>query len=371
MKVKFERARLLDAVQILGGVVPQHSPRPILQGIKFTAEEGKRDGGVVELSATDLDVGMRCTVEAVEVGEGGEAVLSARTLEGILRESAEEDISVESREDRAVVTGGKTVFRLQCGPAGEFPAIPEFRKNGAFAVAAADFRRLAERTAFAAATEETRYALNGVLVAADKKKVEMVATDGRRMAYASAEAKSGAASKSGIVPTKAMLQAARLVGPSFDGDVEVSIGEKDFMLAVPGAAIVSRLIEGNFPNYKEVIPKGHSKKVTVDRAALTSALRQASVLTTEETRSVKLSFKKGSVTIESSSPEAGEAKIEADARYNGAAFSVSFNPRFLLDALKVLRSDEVQMRLEDADSPGVIAEGEDFVYVLMPVKSRE
>jgi DNA polymerase-3 subunit beta len=238
------------------------------------------------------------------------------------------------------------------------------------------------RTTFATARETSRYAINGVLLKRDGKRLEMVATDGRRLALCrtqlSASDKDGKA-VSCIVPTKALSMMQKLI-TSPDDQVQIAITDNQIFFTVLSpadkgeptgrATLSSNLVEGSFPPYEDVIPKDHDKRIVFDKDVLASAVRRAALLTNEESRGVRMHFQGKSKTLELSSraPEMGEAQIKIDlAKYEGDDIEIGFNPLFLTDALKVIHDPEVIFELKASNKPGVVKSGTDFVYVIMPV----
>ncbi len=267
-------------------------------------------------------------------------------------------------------------------PAGDFPPIPEFPKDDSgadvFTIGAGMLQRLIGRTTFSTARENSRYAINGVLLKRSGKKIEMVATDGRRLALArgSAEASSSAGESSCIIPTKALNMVSRLV-ENPDARVRVAITSNQALFAfddeaqASAAVLATNLVEGTFPPYEDVIPKDQDKKAKFDVQTLSSAVRRAALLTNEESRGVRLAFSTGeagqNLKISSRTPEMGDALIDVALEgYEGGDIEIGFNPVFLTDALKIVAEDQVILELKASNKPGLIKSGNDFLYVVMP-----
>jgi DNA polymerase III subunit beta len=389
MKVICDRGALLDAVNLISGVVAQRTPRPQLQCVKITARKSGK-AGEMTLSATDAEISLRLQTSQVDVQEPGEALIPADKLRAIVQaEEGEATLTLESEQDACHIRGEDARFKVFGYPASEFPPIPDFERvlsgkdgqtKATFTHTAGQFSNMISRTLFATARENSRYAINGVLMRRDGKKLEMVATDGRRLALCRQSIGGGgdkdAAAVSCIIPTKALALLQKLIDDP-EATVQVAITENQVLFRLgsteeggKGAVLTSNLVEGTFPPYEEVIPKDQDKKIVFDRDVLTSAVRRAALLTNEESRGVRMKFSGGDKQVEFSSraPEMGEAEINVDvSSYEGGDIEIGFNPGFITDALKVIQDPEVIMELKAANKPGLIRSGSDFMYVVMPV----
>lgn len=375
MKVICDRTALLNAVNVVSGVVASRSPRPQLTCVKLVAEKSGKVGSLT-LAATDAEISIRLRISQVDVTQPGEVLVPADKLRQIVSaEDAAPTLSLESDGDACHIKGDDAHFKVLGYPASDFPAIPGFDAGAGkagFTQDAATLSGLIARTVFATARENTRYAINGVLLKRDGKRLEMVATDGRRLALTRTHvsAEKDAQPLSCIVPTKALNMLQRLLGNP-DEAVRVTLTDNQIVFALGETAVLaSNLVEGTFPPYEDVIPKDHDIKVTFDRDVLSSAVRRAALLTNEESRGVRMSFKKADKQVELSSraPEMGEAEIRVDlAGFDGGDIEIGFNPTFITDALKVIPENQVIMELKSSSKPGLIKSGTDFVYVVMPV----
>lgn len=375
MKVICDRAALLDAVNVVSGVVASRSPRPQLTCVKIAAEKAGKVG-TLTLAATDAEISIRLRLSQVDVTQPGEVLIPADKLRQIVSaEDAAPTLTLESDGDACHIKGEDAHFKVLGYPASDFPAIPGFDAvagKASFTQDAATLEGLIARTVFATARENTRYAINGVLLKKDGKRLEMVATDGRRLALTrtTVTAEKDAPPLSCIVPTKALNMLQRLL-KNPDESVRVSLTDNQIVFALGETAVLaSNLVEGTFPPYEDVIPKDHDIKITFDRDVLSSAVRRAALLTNEESRGVRMAFKKADKQVELSSraPEMGEAEIRVDlAGYDGGDIDIGFNPQFITDALKVIPENQVIMELKSSSKPGLIKSGTDFVYVVMPV----
>lgn len=362
MKLRVNRHELAEALAATSSVAAARTPKPILQCVLL---EGHADCCV--LKATDLELSIRCTVTQVEVEQTGELLVSADKLAHIVRESNEDVLSIEASEGVCHVRGQDSHFQIYMQSASEFPPVPVMEGEPDFEIEAAVLRRLTDWTAFAAARENSRYAINGVLWEQAKGKLLLTATDGRRLSHASGKIKGGGeAGMRVIVPVKAMTLFMRILSDA-DAVLGVKATGNQVLLQAARATVSASLIEGQFPNYRDVIPDDMDKQAELSTAEFLSAIRRAALLTNEESRSVRLAFSSDSLTLTSRAPEQGEAMVRMLAAYNGEPVEIGFNPVFLVDVLKVVDDERVKIALKAANRPGVIQSGEDAVYVVMPL----
>lgn len=389
MKVICDRGALLEGINLVSAAVAGRTPRPQLQCVRLTATKAGGAGELI-LSATDAEVALRLSLSKVDVQKTGEALIPADKIRQIV--SAEENeptLTIEGEGDAMHITGGDAHFKVFGYPVADFPAIPEFaavvsgtggvtKAKAVLSHPAGSLGELVSRTLFATARETSRYAINGVLFKRDGKRLELVATDGRRLALARANlsgTEKDAKAVQCIVPSKALNMLQKLI-QDHDEAVQIAITENQIFFSFgtagsPGRALlVSNLVEGTFPPYEDVIPKDQDKKVTFDRDVVTSAVKRAALLTNEESRGVRMAFKskEKKLDLTSRAPEMGEANVTADlAGYDGEDIEIGFNPAFLVDALKILTDPQVIMELKAPNKPGLIRSGADFMYVVMPV----
>lgn len=390
MKVICDRGALLDAINLVSGAVAGRTPRVQLTCIKVSAD--RRDGvGELVLAATDAEISMRVRLSQVDVQETGETLIPADKLRAIVNaEDGEPTLTLDSEGEVCHIRGADAHFKIYGFPPTDFPPIPEFgdvvagsaetpKAKGVFAYRAGALDTLVGRTLFATARENSRYAINGVLLKREGKKLEMVATDGRRMALCRSTVPAGADKESKgvscIIPTKALSQLQKLFRDP-DEQVQVAITDNQVFFSLgtekdPHRAVLSsNLVEGTFPPYEDVIPKDQDKKVVFDRDAMNSAVRRAALLTNEESRGVRLKFngKAKKLELTSRAPEMGEAQVSVElTSYEGEDIEIGFNPMFLVDVLKVVSESDIILELKAPNKPGVIRVGSDFLYVVMPV----
>jgi DNA polymerase-3 subunit beta len=364
MKVICNRGALLEALIVAGNVVQSRTPKPVLQCVKISAADDR-----LTIAATDLEVAIRYTDNQVQIDQAGETLLPADKLRDIVRESVDDTLSIEVTGDNANIRGQDSHFKLFTQKASDFPPIPDFDGESDFEVTGGQLKQLIGQTLFAAARESTRYAFNGVLLSAKAKKISLVSTDGRRLAMAKGDLISDKLTKDGvtaIVPAKALTLLDKLIDDPEEA-VSVKVRENQVIFHTPSATLTSNLVEGQFPPYEDVIPKDVDKKMTASTADFLGAIRRAALLTTEESRGVRMTFNKKGLVLTSRSPEAGEATVNFPCKYEGTDVEIGFNPTFVVDALRVVDSDEVSLELTAANRPGLLRGGPNFLYVIMPV----
>lgn len=363
MKVIAQTAALQEALALTGAIVATRTPKPVLQCIKLSASEG-----VLTLLATDLEAGCRYRLSAVEIVEEGEALVPADRLGGIVRESGgDESLTIETEKQAVHVRGAGSHFKVFGYDPGEYPAVADFTESADFQIAGPQLAKMISKTLFAAARAHSHYAISGVLWEASGKKLQLVATDGHRLAQATGSLPKAAANDvTAIVPAKLMTLIQRICA---DGDekLDVKIQENQILIRTSRAVLVSSLVQGNFPKYTDVIPKECTRKATISTSQFEHRIRQAALLTNEESKGIRLSFQTDQVTLSSRAPETGEAEVTCPVSYEGEPVEIAFNPAFLTDALRVTETDEISFGMNDANKPAVIKAGADFLYVLMPV----
>jgi DNA polymerase-3 subunit beta len=361
MKVVCDRAALSEGLQLASAVVATRTPKPVLQCVKLKAEEG------LLLEATDQEVSLRYLVDAVQVERPGETLLSAERVTAIVRELADEKVTFEVAEDVCEITAANSTFKVYGQSPRDFPELPQFVEDGAIEINADLLRKMIHRTVFATAREPSRYAINGVLWEVQGKRLVLVGTDGRRLAMAGGALASKAAGElRAICPNKMMHLLERNL-PAGDETVRVRIADKDMGARTQRAELYSVLVEGNFPKYEDVVPKGTDRKAELSVEGFASAVRRAALLTNEESKGIRLALHKDEMVLTSRAPEMGEAEVRLPIELEGEDVEVGFNPQFLLDALRVLAEEETfVLELKSGEKPGLL-KAPDFQYVVMPV----
>src|SRR3954452_19003008 len=369
MKVICNRGALLEAITVAGNVVQARTPKPVLQCLKVTAADDK-----LTIAATDMEAGIRYTDSEVQIEQAGETLLPADKFRDIVRESVDDTLSIETSEDdsgagTASIRGQDSHFKIFTQKASDFPPVPDFEGEPDFTVAGGSLKQLIGQTIFATQKETTRYAFNGVLFNVKGKKLTLVSTDGRRLAQAKGDLiseKLGKEGRSAIIPVKALNLIDKLID-----DPEEAVGfqlrENQVIFHTSSATLTSNLVEGQFPPYEDVIPKDTDKKMTAGTADFLSAVRRAALLTTEESKGVRLAFGKHGLKLTSRSPESGEAEVNFPCKYEGADVEIGFNPQFMTEALRVVDTDEISLEMTAPNRPGLLKGGSNFIYVIMPV----
>jgi DNA polymerase-3 subunit beta len=362
MKVIAQTDALTEALSLVGSIVATRTPKPVLQCVKLIAA-----GDTLTLLATDLETGCRYQITQVEIEAEGEALIPADRLNAIVRETMEETLTLAVEKEICTITGAGARFKIYGYDPGEFPPVADFGDNPDAEAPAEVLTDMIGKTLFATAKEHSRYAISGVLCEITGKKIQLVATDGRRLALAKGPlSKAATRDVSAIVPTKLMSLINRVAGGS-QQSIAIRVADSQVLVRSANAVLVSQLVQGNFPKYEDVIPTDAANKATLDAGLFLHRIRQAALLTNEESKGVRLSFADGTLTMTSRAPETGEAEVKTPIDYEGDAMEIGFNPAYLGDALKVVTAEKVLLELSGPSKPGLIRAGNDFLYVLMPV----
>jgi len=369
MEVTVKREDFVRALSLLQGVVERRSPQPILA----TALIAPADGHVA-LAATDLEMGMRVELPATATREGAAAV-NARKLLDIAREGAGEDLRLRSPSPGWVeVLVGRSRFKVVSLDAKDFPELPFGTERGRVPVrlATGTLREMLDKTLFAVSQDETRYNLSGVFMeAAEANVLRMVATDGHRLAMIDRALPEVALTRSVIMPRKGLLEVRKLLDESGEQEITFTIGDKDVQVRTPTVAFFMRLIEGAFPDYRQVAAGVPRVRAQLDRDAFMAALRRTALLASERSHGIKLRFEPGLVELSSSNPDLGEAREDLEIAYSGEPLVVGFNSRYLLDILAAhAPGDTIELGLSDESGPAVIRGSQDptYTYILMPMR---
>lgn len=361
MKLALDRAELNDALVMAASIAAARTPK---ESLKCILMEVFSD--YVLLSATDLEIGIRCSISQVQVETTGTVLVPADKFAAIVRESSDELLNIEAKDQVCHVRGADSHFQVYTQDPKDFPPVPQLEGEADFQMKVADFRRLSDWTVFAAARENTRYAINGVLWDLRDGRLTLVATDGRRLSQAFHPLENGGEDRSAIVPLKAMQLFGRAL-PDAESTIEIKITENQIFLKSPRATMSSSLLEGHFPKYEDVIPNDCNKKVEFNVPALLSAVRRSALLTNEESKGIRLAFREGKLTLSSRAPEQGESVIELPIEYTDVDLDIGFNPVFLIDALRAAPADTMLFEFKEPNRPGVFRGGESMLYVIMPV----
>ena len=371
MKVTVERAQLLKSLSHVHRVVERRNTIPILANVLIKAERAK-----LAFKATDLDLEVAETI-AAEVAPGGSTTVPAHMFYEIVRKLPEgAQIVLEASGDRAVLTirAGRSRFTLQTLPESDFPDLAAGEMTHSFKLAAADLKRLIEKTQFAISTEETRYYLNGIYLhtagSAKASTLRAVATDGHRLAQFELPLPAGAAGMPGvIVPRKTVSEVQRLIEDS-EPEIAVELSQGKIRFTIRDTVLTSKLIDGTFPDYARVIPLGNDKELTVNKKEFEHAVDRVSTVSSERGRAVKLSLNNGKLMLSVTNPDSGSATEEIEVEYGSEPLDIGFNSRYLLDIAAQLDGDAAVLKLADPGSPTLIQDRESkgALYVLMPMR---
>jgi DNA polymerase-3 subunit beta len=360
------REGLLSACQLAGVAVATRDVKPILKNLKAIVEEDR-----CTLMATDLELGIRLEVRGIKVEEPGEAILPAARLIAILRESADEELYLEASPDSCVVRGQYNEFEMPSEDPADFPDVPAFSGDRYHELPAGQLREMIRRTIFAVAAENPRYALTGILWELEGSSARLVATDGRRLAVvegtATAQGGHDTKGQTPVVPTKAMgLLERNLQDP--DELVRVCLKPNEALFKTERAMIYSRLVEGRYPPYREVFPKKQTVKVPLVVGPFHTAVRQAAIMTDDETKKVAFGFAPKKLTLQAKGSNTGRSRVELPLEYDGKAINISFDPKFVTDMLRILNpEDALTLELVDGNSVALFRAGEQYSYIVMPL----
>lgn len=370
MELVVRKNDLLRELQLFQGIVERKNTIPILANVLMEAK-----GDEVRFLATDLEVGLRSKCSA-SVSKGGSLTLPAKKFYEIVKSLPETDIRIAEDKGGVKVAADRFDSRMQTLPREDFPTLPESAGNApAATLPRAALKEMVAKTHFAITGEDTRYFLNGALFVLRPESMSLVATDGHRLALVTAT-RDGKAKKDGdeikaILPKKTLGELSRLLMEG-DGDIAYERGENHLFFHVGDRLLISRMIDGQFPAYERVIPKGNDKHIEFERDRLTNAVKRVALLSNERSRAVKFQIEKGKVDVTSSSPDLGEAKETLPVDYDGGAMQICFNAQYVLDFLSVVATDVVSLELKDEVSQAVMkpvgAEGYDYTYVIMPMR---
>ena len=368
MELVVRKNDLLRELQLFQGIVERKNTIPILANVLMDAQ-----GEEVRFLATDLEVGLRSRCSA-SVTKGGSVTLPAKKLYEIVKSLPETDIRISEEKGGVKVAAERFDSRMQTLPREDFPTLPDVVAEAGSLLPRSALREMVTKTQFAITGEDTRYFLNGALFVLKGDTMSLVATDGHRLALVTAPrngTKKDSDEDRPILPKKTLGELGRLLAEG-DGDIRYERGENHLFFEVGGRLLISRMIDGQFPAYERVIPKGNDKHIEFERDRLTNAVRRVALLSNERSRAVKFQVDKNKVEVMSSSPDVGEAHETLPIDYSGSSMQICFNAQYVLDFLSAVSSDVVSLDLKDEVSQAVMkpvgAEGYDYTYVIMPMR---
>ncbi len=364
--LKATQDKVLSVLQSVAGIVERRHTLPVLANVLI-----RKTGNALQLTTSDLEIQIRTTAEFDGDAGNFTTTVGARKLIDILRTMpSDQTVSLESTQNKVILKGGKSRFTLQTLPAEDFPLVQEAPSFGpVFSVPQKTLKDLLNQVSFAMAVHDIRYYLNGILFVAEGKQLSLVATDGHRLAFASATLDVEVPRQEVILPRKTVLELQRLLSDA-EGAIEMQFASNQAKFSFDGMEFVTKLVEGKFPDYNRVIPKNHRNSVTLGRAPLLASLQRTAILTSEKFKGVRLNIEPGTLRVASNNAEQEEAVDELDIDYGGDTIEIGFNVTYLIDALANMSQDMVKIELQDSNSSALVTNPENnaFKYVVMPMR---
>jgi len=370
MKLKINKEEILKGLQRIQGVVEKKNTMPILSNMLLTAE-----GDSIEIIATDLEIGLRGRY-AAEVEKPGSVTVSAKKMYEIVRELPSEEVQIKVEDGNWVkIISGQSQFKLVGLPKDEFPSLPDVAEEGMIVIDGTMLRNMIKKTLYAVGENDARYVLNGLFLHMNQVKgglnIRMVGTDGHRLSMIDRIIDAKHKEESIIIPKKAMMELRRLLEEdSPNTELRLGFSKNHALFKRDGLVMVSKLIDGNYPNYLQVVPAKSTKKVTISKEVIAHAVKRVSILSKEKTNAVKLQLEKNRIILSTNNPEIGEASEELAVDYAGEGISIGFNSRYLMDVLMAMDREHIAIELNDPLSPCLITEEGDEHYkcVVMPMR---
>jgi len=363
MKFKLNKNDILKTLQNVQSAISSKNTLPILSNILLEAQKNN-----IKITATDLDIGISSKADIKPEIEGA-ITIPAKKIFDIIKELPEDNpITISTKKNNVVtIESGKILFKIIGLPKEEFPQPPTLKNKDTITLPQKFLKNIIQMTVFAVSKDETRYVLNGVLCVIKNNTISLIATDGRRLAVIEKKLPNKTTNEQKvIIPTKTIQELSRLLEE--EGEAEIAFGENQILFNFGNTTIISRLIEGEFPNYEQVIPKETKEKIVVAKKDLLAAAKRASILTNQDSMAIRIDVSKGKMAVSKNTPYMGEVKEELGVAYKGKELSVGFNPNYIIEVLKNIDSKEVGLELAGNDKPGVIRIGGEYVYVLLPMQ---
>lgn len=361
MVFKTKKGVLLNAIQTVQNIITAKAALPILSNILIETQQGN-----LRLTGTDLDVGISCVIP-VDIQEAGAITVPAKRFCDIIKEFPDENVSISSKKNNLVLIESELCqFKIMGLTREEFPKLPEFKDKEVIKLEQVNLKQMLNLTSFAVSFDETRYILNGILFKITKNNLILVATDGKRLAIIEKKLNQNIDKEiSIIVPIKTIHELSRNLQEQ--GELSLVLGNNQVLFDMGTILIISRLIEGEFPDYQQVVPPVSSNKMKVDRSLFLLAARRASLLSTPDYQAVKLELFKNKLVVSKSTPDVGESREEVSVEYQGKEMAIGFNPNYLIDVLKNLSVDTVELELTDSEKPAVVRSN-GYVYIVLPMR---
>ncbi len=362
MKFSIEKDKLLESLQKVQSIVGQRTTLPILSNVLIEADQG-----TLSLTTTDMEVSIRASMEA-DITESDSTTLPARRFFSICRDLPSHQVEIDISEgDVATLLSGSYTCKLEGLSKNDFPSMPDFEKSFTYTLDQSVMRDILQKTSYASSTDQSRAILNGSLMSFRNNKLTTVCTDGRRLALVEHEIDiSEDTEQDVVVPTKVVNELIKMLGT--EGSVSIKMSSTQVAYEFDNILITSKLIDGTYPNYHQVIPSCCEERIAVDRETLQSAVRRVSLILDDQASSVHIEISKNRMKLITFSPEIGQSHESVPIKYSGKDINIAFNPAFLIAPLKHLDSDEIFLELSDELSPGVIKSNIPFLYVIMPIR---
>ncbi|MDE2615399.1 MAG: DNA polymerase III subunit beta [Burkholderiales bacterium] len=364
--LKATQDKVLSVFQSVSGIVERRHTLPILANVMI-----RKTGSALQFTTSDLEIQIRTTTELDGDAGNFTTTVGARKLIDILRTMpADQTVSLESSQNKLILKGGKSKFTLQTLPAEDFPLVQEAANFGpAFSVPQKTLKELLGQVSFSMAVHDIRYYLNGILFVAEGKQLSLVATDGHRLAFASATLDVEVPKQEVILPRKTVLEMQRLLSDT-EGAIEMQFASNQAKFSFGGMEFVTKLVEGKFPDYNRVIPKNHKNAIILGRQPLLASLQRTAILTSDKFKGVRLNIDPGTLRVASNNAEQEEAVDELEIDYSGDSIEIGFNVTYLIDVLTNMEQDMVKVELSDSNSSALVTipDNHSFKYVVMPMR---
>ena len=364
MKIQIKKENLLKATQIIQNIISTKNTLPILSNILIETYENK-----IKLIGTDLEIGIHYTIPAI-IHESGAITIPAKRFTDIVKELPDTDVLLSTLKNNTIsITTEHTYFKLLGLPKDDFPKTPQFPEQDILEIEQRMLKNMLIMTMFATSHDEARYILNGILFSIKNQTFRLIATDGRRLAFIERQVQAPKdLTKEVIVPNKAVGELNRILQE--EGVIKIIFSENQLIFKTENIILITRLIEGEFPNYEQVIPKESAYKIKINTQRFLMGTRRAALLTHQDSQSIRIDLLKGKMVISKNTPEWGEAKDQIEVAYNGKEMSIGFNPHYLADALKNIHQEEIDFELDGPDKAGVIRtkDLENYVYLVLPMQ---
>jgi len=361
MKLAIEKDILLNGIQTVHNIITSKAALPILSNILLETQQDK-----LRLTATDLDVGISCVIP-VDIQEQGAITIPAKRFNDIIKELPSRNVNITTKKNNLVIIDVQSCqFKIMGLAFEEFPKLPEFKDGPVIKLEQVGLKQMLDLTSFAASFDETRYILNGILFKINKNTLTLVATDGKRLAIMEKKLNQDTGKDVNIiVPIKTIHELSRNLREQ--GELSLILGNNQVLFDLGNVVIISRLIEGEFPDYQQVVPSVSGNKMGIARTEFLLAVRRASLLSTPDYQAVKLEVFKNKLVLSKSTPDVGESREEVPVEYQGKEMAIGFNPNYLTDVLKNLTEEKIELELTDSEKPGVIRSN-GYVYIVLPMR---